>query len=156
MKNILLLPALLALFLCALLAPARAAEAEAKPDLKADLAKIQGKWKSTVTYDDKSSEWTMNIKGSKATLTISDKDGGEVFKCEFDFKLEPHGKFRAFTYSNMKHLSGSKEGETELTEGKNRSSIYKFEDRSTFSTIGGFRDDYDEPQILIRWGKTKE
>ena len=42
MKNIHLLPALLALFLCALLAPARAAEAEAKADFKADLAKIQG------------------------------------------------------------------------------------------------------------------
>ena len=155
MKNILLIPALLVLCLCALLAPARAAEAEAKADLKADLAKIQGKWKSTVSYDDKSSEWTMNIKGGKATLTISDRDGGEVFKCEFDLKLEQHGKFRAFTYSNMKHLSGSKEGETELTEGKNRSSIYKVEDSSTFSTIGGFRDDYDEPQILIRWEKTK-
>ena len=155
MKNTLLLPALLVLFLCALLAPTRAAEAETKADLKADLAKIQGKWKSTVTYDEKSSEWTMNIKGSKATLTINGKDGEEVFKCEFDFKLEQHGKFRAFTYSNMKHLSGSKEGETELTEGKNRSSIYKFEDSSTFSTIGGFRDDYDEPQILIRWEKTK-
>ena len=151
MKNILLLPTLLALFLCALLAPARAAEA----DFKADLAKIQGKWKSTVSYDDKSSEWTMNIKGGKATLTISDRDGGEVFKCEFDFKLEQHGKFRAFTYSNMKHLSGSKDGETELTEGKNRSSIYKFEASSTFSTIGGFRDDSEEPQILIRWEKTK-
>ena len=152
MKNIHLLPALLVLCLCALLAPARAAEA----DFKADLAKIQGKWKSTVTYDDKSSEWSMSIKGSKATLTISTKDGGEVFKGEFDFKLEQHGKFRAFTYSNMKHLSGSKEGETELTEGKNRSSIYKFEDSSTFSTIGGFRDDSEEPQILIRWEKTKE
>ena len=151
MKNIHLLPALLVLCLCALLAPARAAEA----DFKADLAKIQGKWKSTVSYDDKSSEWAMNIKGSKATLTISTKDGEQVFKCEFDFKLEQHGKFRVFTYSNMKHLSGSKEGDTELTEGKTRSSIYKIEDSSSFSTIGGFRDDYEEPQILIRWEKTK-
>jgi hypothetical protein len=152
MNKILLLPALLVLSLCALLAPARAAEA----DLKADLAKIQGKWKSTVSHDDRSSEWTMIIKGSKATLIISSRDGEQVFKGEFDFRLEQHGKFRAFTYSNLKHLSGSKEGETELTEGKNRSSIYKFEDSSTFSTIGGFRDDYDEPQILVRWQKTKE
>ncbi len=151
MKKSHLLPALLVLFLCALLAPAHAAEA----DLKADLAKMQGKWKSTVSYDDKSSEWTMNIKDSKATLTINSRDGEQVFKCEFDFKLEQHGKFRAFTYSNMKHLSGSKEGETELTEGKSRSSIYKIEDISAFSTIGGFRDDYEEPQILIRWEKTK-
>ena len=152
MKTILLLPALLTLLLCALLVPAHAAEA----DLKADLAKIQGKWKSTVTYDEKSSEWTMIIKGSKATLIISSRDGEQVFKGEFDFKLEQHGKFRAFTYSNLKHLSGSKEGETELTEGKNRSSIYKIGDSSTFSTIGGLRDDYDEPQILVRWQKTKE
>lgn len=152
MKNILLLPALLVLFFCAMSAPARAAEA----DLKADLAKIQGKWKASVTFGDNSSEWTMEIKGGKSKLTIHNKDGDAVAKVEMDFKLEQHGKFRAFTYSNMKHLTGTKEGDTELTEGKNRSSLYKFEDSSTFSTIGGFRGDYEEPQILIRWEKSKE
>lgn len=139
------------ILLCALLAPAHAAEA----DLKADLAKFQGKWKGTLTVDDSVSDWTMDIKANKATLSIRNKDGNEVFKGECDFKLEQAGKFRAFTYFNLKHLAGSQEGETELTGGKTRSSLYKFEDSATFSTIGGFREDDDGPQWLIRWEKTK-
>lgn len=152
MKTIVLLPALLVLFLCALLAPARAAEA----DLKADLAKLQGRWKGTLSVEDNVSDWTMEIKANKAKLSIRNKDGNEVFKGECDFKLEQHGKFRAFTYFNLKHLSGSQEGDTELTEGKTRSSLYKFEESATFSTIGGFRDGDDGPQWLIRWEKVKE
>ncbi len=45
---------------------------------------------------------------------------------------------------------------TELTEGKTRSSIYKFDGIEAFSTIGGFREDEEPPHWLIRWEKVKE
>ena len=52
--------------------------------------------------------------------------------------------------------SGDKEGQTELTGGKSRSSIYKFDGDSVFHTIGGFRQDDEEGPTLIRWEKVKE
>ena len=129
--------------------PARSAES----DLKADLAKMQGKWKGTVVGDDNKAVWQLDIKGSKSKLTIKTKDGDEVVKAECDFKLEQHGKFRAYTYSNLKWLSGENEGKTELTEGKSRSSLYKFGGSDSFSTIGGYRDDSEEDQWQIKWEK---
>jgi hypothetical protein len=132
-----------------LAAPARSADA----DLKSDLAKLQGKWKGSVIGDDAKAVWTLDIKGNKSKLTIKSKDGDEVVKAECDFKLEQHGKFRAFTYSNLKWLSGENEGKTELTEGKSRSSLYKFGGSDSFSTIGGYRDDSEEEQWQIKWEK---
>ena len=133
-------------------APARGADA----DLKADLAKLQGQWKANFTLDGSTTVWRLDIKGQKAKLTVKDKDDGDVFKAEFDFKLEVQGKFRAFTYFNLKHLSGDKQGDKEFTGGQTRSSIYKFDGDSAFATIGGFREDYEDPQWLMKWEKIKE
>ncbi len=140
---------LVALSLLLLAAPARSADA----DLKADLARMQGKWKGSVVGDDNKAIWTLDIKGNKSKLTIKTKDGDEVVKADCDFKLEQHGKFRAFTYSNLKWLSGENEGKTELTEGKSRASLYKFSGSDSFSTIGGYRDDSEEDQWQIKWEK---
>jgi hypothetical protein len=148
-----LFPVIAALvLLCVVTAPARGAEA----DLKADLARMQGKWKGTLTVDEGSSVWNLENKGNKAKLNINNKDGGEVLKLECDFKLEQHGKFRAYTYSHIKYLTGDKAGQTELTDGKTRSSLYKFDGSEAFSTIGGFGDDDESPHWLIRWEKVKE
>jgi len=148
------LPSLLisATLLLAATAPISGAEA----DFKDDLAKIQGKWKATVGTDDSATLWTLDNKGNKTTLTIRSKSGDDLAKLECEFKLERHGKFKAFTYSNLKFLSGDKEGQTELTGGKSRSSIYKLEGDSVFHTIGGFREDDEQAPILIRWEKVKD
>jgi hypothetical protein len=129
--------------------PARCADA----DLKSDLAKMQGKWKGTLKVEGNESVWQLDVKGSKTKLTVKNSDGDELVKAECDFKLEQHGKFRAFTYSNLKWLSGENEGKTELTEGKTRSSLYRFSGSNSFSTIGGFREDSEEDQWLIKWEK---
>lgn len=145
-----LLLTLLAAAALALPLPAAAA------DLKSDLARLQGQWKGKVTGDDSGHGWTLDIKGNKSTLTIRNGDGDEVVKAECDFKLEQHGKFRALTYSNLKYLKGDKSGDTELTDGKTKSSLYRLDGDSTLVTIGGFREDVeDDPQWLIKWEKVK-
>jgi len=128
----------------------------AEADLKDDLAKLQGKWKGTVGAEDNATLWTLENKGNKTKLTIQSKSGNDLAKVECDFKLERHGKFKAYTYSNLKYLSGDKEGQTELTGGKSRSSIYRFDGDSVFHTIGGFREDDEEAPTLIRWEKVKD
>ena len=140
------------LALLVFLAPARGAE----DALKTDLAKMQGKWKGTLNVDEGASVWTLEIKGNKTKVTVKSKEGGEIARVESDFKLEQHGKFRALTYWNLKHLAGDKSGETELTDGKTRSSLYKFDGSDAFSTIGGFREDDEPPHWLIRWEKVKD
>jgi len=145
-----LLPSLLvSLAFLFLAVPARSADA----DLKSDLAKMQGKWKGKLKVDDNESLWQLDIKGNKCKLTVKSKDGDDIVKAECDFKLEQHGKFRSFTYSNLKWLSGDKEGQTELTEGKTRASLYKFKDTTSFSTIGGFAEGAEDDQWLIKWEK---
>ena len=135
-----------------LVSAAPAAEAE----LKADLARLQGKWKGKVTGDDSGHSWMLEVKGNQGTLTVSNGDGDVVVKATCDFKLEQHGRFRAFTYSNLKYITGDKAGETELTGGKTQSSLYRFQGDSQLSTIGGFRDDAgDDPQWLIPWEKVQ-
>ena len=128
----------------------------AEADLKDDLGKIQGKWKATVGKDDGATHWTLETKGNKTTLTIRSRSGDDLAKLECDFKLERHGKFKAYTYSNIKFLSGEKEGQTDLTGGKSRSSIYKLEGDSVFHTIGGLREDDEQEPLLIRWEKVKD
>lgn len=128
----------------------------AEADLKDDLGKLQGKWKATVGTDDSATLWTLENKGNKGILTIRSKSGNDLAKLECDFKLERHGKFRAYTFSNLRYLSGDKEGQTDLTGGKSRSSIYKLEGDSVFHTVGGLREDDEEAPLLIRWDKVKE
>lgn len=128
----------------------------AESDLKDDLGKIQGKWKGTVGTDDGATLWTLETKGNKTTITIRSKGGEDLAKVECEFKLERHGKFKAYTYSNLKYLAGDKNGQTELTGGKTRSSLYKFDGDSVFHTVGGFREDDEQGPILIRWEKVKE
>ncbi len=124
----------------------------AEDELKTDLAKLQGKWRGTLTDGGNTSHWALDVKGSKTTLTVKSDGGDEVFKGEFDFKLERHGKFKAYTYTNLKILSGDNAGETRLTDGKSKSSIYKLED-DVFTTISGFRDDDSDKPHLIKWEK---
>jgi hypothetical protein len=139
-----------------LLLSASAPLSGAESDLKDDLGKMQGKWKATVGTDDGATLWTLENKGNKATLTIRSKSGDDLAKLECEFKLERHGKFKAYTYSNLKFLSGDKEGQTELTGGKNRSSIYRIESDSVFHTVGGLREDDEETPLLVRWEKVKD
>jgi hypothetical protein len=127
----------------------------ADTNLKDDLANLQGKWKATVTTDDGNSIWTLVVKGNKSNLVIESKDGDPVFKGELDFKLEKHGSFKAYTYWNLKILSGDKEGETQLTDGKTKSSLYKL-DADTFTTISGFREEDEDKPILIKWEKVPD
>ena len=142
-----LLPSLLAAVLFST-GPAFAAE----PDLSDDLARFQGRWKATVTTDDGTSNWTLDIKGHKTRILIESKAGEVIFKGESDFKLEAHGKFKAYTYYNVKVLAGPDEGETRLTEGKTRSSIYRLSDDTLF-TVGGLREDDTDKPRLIQWEK---
>ena len=121
-------------------------------DLKADLAKMQGKWKGTLVNSE-DSFWTLEIKGNKSKLAVKNKAGDELVRAEFDFKLEQQGKFRAFTYWNVKHLAGEQAGQTELAEGKTRSSVYKFDGSEAFSTVGGFDEEDKPPHWLLRWEK---
>ena len=145
-----ILPALLACFALALLglAPVRAAE----DPLKADHAKLQGKWKSTIAGANGQSFTTLEFKGDKSILHITNKDGGTIFKGESDFKLEKAGKFKVYTYSNLKVLAGENEGQTLYADGKNKSSIYKF-DGDVFVTVGGVREDDEDKPRLVRWEK---
>lgn len=127
----------------------------ADTDLKDDLAKLQGKWKAIVTTDQGSSVWTLELKGNKSTIIIESKTGEELFKGECDFKLEKHGSFKAYTYTNLKNLTGGRERPTPLTDGKSKSSLYKLEEDS-FTTIGGLRsDDEDKPRLIV-WEKAAE
>jgi uncharacterized protein (TIGR03067 family) len=126
--------------------------AGAESELKDDLAKLQGKWKATVTTDQGSSKWTLEIKGNKSTVQIESSEGDTVFKAENEFKLEKHGKFKAYTYFNVKILSGDRAGQMELTEGQTRSAIYQL-DEDTWTTISGFREDEEQKPRLIKWEK---
>ena len=127
----------------------------AEDRLKDDLAKLQGKWTATVTTEQGSSVWTMEVKDNKSTIVIASKTGDEFSKGECDFKLEQHGSFKAFTYSNLKNLTGGRERATPLIDGKTKSSIYKL-DADTFITTGGFRNDDDDKPMLIKWEKVLE
>ena len=127
----------------------------ADSDLKGDLAKLQGKWKAAVTTEQGSSVWTLEVKDNKSTIVIAGKAGEEFFKGECDFKLEQHGSFKAYTYSNLKNLTGGRERATPLTDGKTKSSIYKLE-ADTFITSGGFRTGDDDKPTLIIWEKVLE
>ena len=144
-----ILPALLLSFaLLSGLAPVRAAD----DPLKADHAKLQGKWKSTIAGASGQSFTTLEIKADKSILHITNKDGDTIFKGESDFKLEKAGKFKVYTYSNLKVLAGDSEGQTLLTEGKSKYSIYKF-DGDIFVTVGGVREDDEDKPRLVRWEK---
>ena len=123
--------------------------------LKDDLAKLQGKWKAAVTTEQGSSVWTLEVKDNKSTIVIASKAGEEFFKGECDFKLEQHGSFKAYTYSNLKNLTGGRERATPLADGKTKSSIYKLE-ADTFTTSGGFRTGDDDKPMLIVWEKVLE
>ena len=127
----------------------------AESSLKDDLAKWQGKWKAAVTTDEGSSIWTLEVKGNKSTLLIESKTGDEIFKGELDFKLEQHGSFKAYTYSNLKNISGGRERPLRLTGGETKSSLYRF-DSDTLTTISGFRADDDDKPALIKWEKALE
>ena len=127
----------------------------ADSDVKDDLLKLQGKWKAMVTTEQGSSVWTLEVKVNKSTIVIASKAGEEFFKGECDFKLEQHGSFKAFTYSNLKNLTGGRERAPQLTDGKTKSSIYKLE-ADTFTTSGGFRTGDDDKPMLIIWEKVLE
>jgi uncharacterized protein (TIGR03067 family) len=127
----------------------------AEDRLKDDLAKLQGKWTATVTTEQGSSVWTMEVKDNKSTIVMTTKTGEEFFKGKCGFKLEQHGSFKAFTYSNLKNLTGGRERATPLTDGKTKSSIYKL-DADTFITTGGFRTDDEDKPMLIKWEKVLE
>ncbi|MBI4327775.1 MAG: hypothetical protein HY674_21290 [Chloroflexi bacterium] len=139
--------AMLALFTC-IAAPVRAADA----DLKEDLAKLQGKWKSTVTTDQGTGLWTLEIKGSKTKVVIESKEGEVYFKGECEFKLEKAGKFKAYTYFNLEVQSGDNAGQKMLTDGETRSSLYRL-DYDSFTTVSGFEEGNDDKPRLIQWEK---
>ncbi len=151
MKRASLICPVLLLLLNLLTLPLLAADS----DLKDDLAKLQGKWKAEVTTEQGSSVWTLEVKDNKSTIVIASKAGEEFFKGECDFKLEQHGSFKAFTYSNLKNLTGGRERATQLTDGKTKSSIYKLE-ADTFTTTGGFRPGDEDKPMLIVWEKVLE
>ena len=128
----------------------------AEGDLKDDLAKLQGKWKATVASERGSSIWKLELKGNKATIVIENKTGDTMFKGECDFKLESHGSFKAYTYSNLKNLTDGGDGQVQLTDGNTKSSIYKLES-DTFITVSGLRvDDTEGKPALIKWEKVVE
>jgi hypothetical protein len=154
MKNMAARFSLLSLFLLLNMAclPLLAAEGE----LKDDLSKLQGKWMASVTTEKGSSVWKLEVKGNKSTIIIENKSGEILFKGECDFKLESHGSFKAYTYSNLKNLTEGSEGEVRLTDGKTKSSLYKLES-DTFITVSGLRvDDTDAKPVLIKWEKVAE
>ncbi len=136
------------LLLLTLIAPAFSADDALAPDLK----KLQGKWKATVSMDGSTSVWKLEVKDNKAVITVESEDGDAQFKAQMEFKLEAQGRFKAYTYSNLKILSGGNEGETRYTGGETKSSIYKFHDDSLI-TVGGLRNDDDEKPRLITWSR---
>jgi hypothetical protein len=139
----------------ALFAPAVAPLHAAEGELKDDLAKLQGKWRGTLTTGDGASIWTLDVKGSKAKVNVKSEAGDEVFKGEVEFKLERHGKFKAYTYFNLEIQSGDNAGEKRLTGGETRSSLYRFEEDDTWITVSGFREGDSEKPRLIKWERVK-
>jgi len=123
--------------------------------LKEDLAKLQGKWKTSLTTGQGSSVWTLEIKGNKSIIVVASLAGDELFKGETDFKLEQHGAFRAYTYSNLKNLAPRQDQPAQITNGKTKSSIYRL-DADSFTTVGGFRSDDTDKPVLLKWEKVVE
>lgn len=134
------------LLLLAMIGPVFSAGDALAPDLK----KLQGKWKATVSMDGSATVWKLEVKDNKAVITVESEGGETQFKGQMEFKLEQQGRFKAYTYSNLKILSGGNEGETRYTGGETKSSIYKFHDDNLI-TVGGVRDDDDEAPRLITW-----
>lgn len=141
--------------LLALVATLTLSTRAADSDLKQDLAKMQGKWKATTTTDQGTGKWTLEIKENKSKILIETESGDVVFKGENEFKLEEFGKFKAYTYFNLKILSGNNEGETRLIDGKSKSSAYKI-DEDTMTTVSGFSADDKEKPLLIKWEKVSK
>ncbi|MEK7676492.1 MAG: hypothetical protein AAB676_11740 [Verrucomicrobiota bacterium] len=121
-------------------------------DLKDDLAKLQGKWKATVTTDQGTGLWTLEIKGNKTKIVITSKEGETFFKGECEFKLEKAGKFKAFTYFNLEVQSGDNAGQKMLTDGESRSSAYRL-DYDSFTTVSGFEEGNSDTPNLVKWEK---
>jgi hypothetical protein len=136
------------LLLLALAVPAISAEDAFASDLK----KLQCKWKATVAMDGVNSVWKLEVKANKAVITVESEDGDARFKAQMEFKLEKQGRFKAYTYFDLKLLSGGNEGETRYTGGETKSSIYKFHDDNLI-TVGGLRDDDDEKPRLVSWSR---
>ena len=134
--------------LLSLLSPVFAAD----DPLAGDLKRIQGKWKATVPMDGASTVWKLEVKDHKAVIVVESEDGATQFKGEMEFKLEKHGSFTAYTYFNLKVLSGSGEGETRYTGGDTKSSLYRFSD-GDWITVGGLRTDDNEKPRLITWSR---
>ncbi len=140
--------AALILLLLSLFSPAIGAD----DPLAGDLKRIQGKWKATVPMDGATTVWKLEVKDHKAVIVVESEDGATQFKGEMEFKLEKHGSFTAYTYFNLKVLSGSSEGETRYSGGETKSSLYRFSE-GDWITVGGLRNDDDEKPRLITWSR---
>ncbi len=125
----------------------------AQDALKDDLAKLQGKWKATVTTPEGTSHWSLEIKDNKTKVHV-ERDGQTIFDGESDFKLEKFGPFNAYTYYNVEVKAGDNAGQKYLTNGSSRSSVYKFTEEG-WTTAGGFSTrDAGKPR-LIDWTRVK-
>ena len=138
---------ILVVVLAALLAGADLVAAADKPAgdkaVKEDLAKIQGKWKTTREFDPtgqgpggKMHRWTKEIDGNKETITIARKDGEVVAAWTVDIKVSRTGLVRIFTFTNVRVTAGPRKGETFLKD-QEVSYIYTVKG-DTFAEAQGF------------------
>lgn len=135
-------------------ATALSAGGAAADELKDDLAKLQGKWKATVTGDGGTSTWVLEFKDQRTKVTITNSDGEVSFKGQSDFKLEKMGKLRTYTYFNIEVQSGDNAGQKLLTGGETRSSAYRL-DGDTWYTASGFEEGNNDAPRLIKWERQR-
>lgn len=119
-----------------------------------DLQRIQGLWVRTVPGDElfsSAGKTTKEVKGDTETVTYYDGSGTVLRSHTAKIRLQRAGPMRIFTFCDITHTAGPKEGEKE--EG-NKAYVYKVVD-DTFVEMWGVLDDSDSRVHAIRWTREK-
>jgi uncharacterized protein (TIGR03067 family) len=94
------------------LAPALAQEKKPPPDLKADLAAMQGKWEQASSSDPMPPgvKRVKEVKGDQETVTVTDAEGKVVTAARATIKLSESGGVRVLTFSEREVIEGLGKG----------------------------------------------
>ena len=109
------------------------------PALGEDLDLLAGKWSVQKTNED-GQRYTQNIeiKKSKFTFTIADREGETRLYAEGDVKLEKAGPLKVIVFSNIK--AGQSSSDTEAVDDT-YTSIYKLQGDGTWVVAANFDKD---------------
>ena len=130
------------------------AEAEWKPDdpdLKRDLALLQGRWERISRNAEGVVDFQQEkvIEGNQETLTRRDGAGRVLSKHAVKFQLEKHGPVRIFRVYEYISLDGDKPTSSAI----DFSYVYRVDEKELLDAPGLFatRSTYQETPVIYKW-----